>query len=352
MSSGPRAGRDAKGASVALAASASSDSSDTPPGTDDRDATVGADDATPLEPGIRTYLTSLASERKLAALTLENYTRDLRQLQRLASGRALESLQHGDIRRFVMKLHAEGLVGRSIARKLSAWRGYFAWLAQRTALAANPVEGVRAPKQPKPLPKALSPDQASALVEFATGTSAEAVRNRAMFELLYSSGLRLSELTGLDHRYVEADGYRSASWLDLAEREVVVTGKGNKRRRVPVGEKAVQALAEWLEMRAPLATTEPHALFLSARGKRIGGRAVQQGLERHALAAGLPTHVHPHMLRHSFATHVLQSSGDLRAVQEMLGHSNISTTQIYTKLDFQHLAKVYDQAHPRSRKKT
>ncbi|VVD64838.1 tyrosine recombinase XerC [Pandoraea cepalis] len=315
-------------------------------------AQAGAsDDETPLEPGIRHYLTSLASERKLAELTLENYTRDLRQLQRLARGRSLESLEHGDIRRFAMQLHSEGLVGRSIARKLSAWRGYFAWLAQRTSLAANPVDGVRAPKQPKPLPKALSPDQASALVEFVSGTSAEAVRNRAMFELLYSSGLRLSELTSLDHRYVEAEGYRSVSWLDLPEREVVVTGKGNKRRRVPVGEKAAQALAGWLDMRAGLATAEPHALFLSARGKRIGARAVQQGLARHALAAGLPTHVHPHMLRHSFATHVLQSSGDLRAVQEMLGHSNISTTQIYTKLDFQHLAKVYDQAHPRSRKK-
>ncbi|MBN4667396.1 tyrosine recombinase XerC [Pandoraea nosoerga] len=311
-----------------------------------------ADDDTPLEAGLRAYLSSLASERKLAGLTLENYTRDLRQLQRMARGRPLESLQHGDIRRFVMQMHSEGLVGRSIARKLSAWRGYFAWLAQRTALAANPVEGVRAPKQPRPLPKALSPDQATALVEFASGTSAEAVRNRAMFELLYSSGLRLSELTSLDHRYVEADGYRSSSWLDLAEREVVVTGKGNKRRRVPVGEKAAQALAQWLQMRGALDAAEPHALFLSARGKRIGARAVQQGLARHALCAGLPTHVHPHMLRHSFATHVLQSSGDLRAVQEMLGHSNISTTQIYTKLDFQHLAKVYDQAHPRSRKKT
>ncbi|WP_374620177.1 tyrosine recombinase XerC [Pandoraea sp.] len=318
-------------------------------------AATASDDDTPLEPGIRSYLTSLASERKLARLTLENYTRDLRQLQRMARARSLESLEsleHGDIRRFVMQLHSEGLVGRSIARKLSAWRGYFAWLAQRTPLAANPVEGVRAPKQPKPLPKALSPDQASALVEFSSGTSAEAVRDRAMFELLYSSGLRLSELTSLDHRYVEADGYRSASWLDLSEREVVVTGKGNKRRRVPVGEKAAQALGLWLSVRAALATAEPHALFLSARGRRIGARAVQQGLARHALAAGLPTHVHPHMLRHSFATHVLQSSGDLRAVQEMLGHSNISTTQIYTKLDFQHLAKVYDQAHPRSRKKT
>jgi len=306
----------------------------------------------PLQPGIRAYLTVLASERKLAALTLENYTRDLRQLQVMAGGRPLDTLAHGDIRKFVMQMHSQGLVGRSIARKLSAWRGYYAWLAQRSTLAANPVDGVRAPKQPKPLPKALSPDQASALVEHSTGTSAEALRNRAMFELLYSSGLRLSELTGLDHRYVEAEGYRSASWLDLAEREVIVTGKGNKRRRVPVGEKAVQALTEWLTARAALTAAEPNALFLSARGQRIGARAVQQGLSRHALAAGLPTHVHPHMLRHSFATHVLQSSGDLRAVQEMLGHSNISTTQIYTKLDFQHLAKVYDQAHPRARKKT
>lgn len=307
----------------------------------------------PLDGSLRAYVDMLASERKLADHTLENYTRDLQQLRAMARGRALESLAHGDIRRFVMQLHSEGLVGRSIARKLSAWRGYYAWLALRsTTLAANPVEGVRAPKQPKPLPKALSPDQASALVEHATGTSHEALRDRAMFELLYSSGLRLSELTSLDHTYVEAAGHVSISWLDMDEREVVVTGKGGKRRRVPVGAKALAALAEWLPHRAALCAGEPHALFLSARGKRIGPRAVQQGLSKHALSAGLPTHVHPHMLRHSFATHVLQSSGDLRAVQEMLGHSNISTTQIYTKLDFQHLAKVYDQAHPRARKKT
>ncbi|GAB3629476.1 Tyrosine recombinase XerC [Pandoraea terrae] len=306
----------------------------------------------PLDASIADYLKSLATERKLADHTLTNYGRDLAQLQTLAKGRALASLVHGDIRRFAMQLHGQGLTGRSIARKLSAWRGYYGWLSQRSALPANPVDGVRAPKQPKPLPKALSPDQAGALVDFKRGSAADALRDRAMFELLYSSGLRLSELTSLDHVYVDTGGYRSVSWLDLPEREVIVTGKGGKRRRVPVGAKAAEALAVWLTARAPLSTREPHALFLSARGRRIGPRAVQQGLARHALAAGLPTHVHPHMLRHSFATHVLQSSGDLRAVQEMLGHSNISTTQIYTKLDFQHLAKVYDQAHPRARKKT
>ncbi|WP_106183042.1 tyrosine recombinase XerC [Candidatus Pandoraea novymonadis] len=297
------------------------------------------------------YLTSLAIERKLSTYTLRYYARDLAQLQTLAKGRMLTSLKHIDFRHFAMQLHAVGLVGRSISRKLSSWRGYYAWLGLHGVLSVNPVEGVRAPKHPKLLPKVLSPDQAGALMRFERRTSDNRLRDRAMFELLYSSGLRLSELTSLDHRYVECQGYRSISWLDLDECEVVVTGKGGKRRRVPVGSKAIEALSEWLTLRTTLAAIEPYALFLSVRGLRIGARAVQQSLSRHALVAGLPTHVHPHMLRHSFATHVLQSSGDLRAVQEMLGHSSISTTQIYTKLDFQHLANVYDQAHPRARKK-
>lgn len=300
---------------------------------------------------VHEYLAALATERKLATHTLEGYRRDLAQLMQLADGRALAQLTHPDIRRFAMQLHAQGLSGRSIARKLSAWRGFFAWLAQRVALAANPVNGVRAPKSPKPLPKALSAEQAVALTAYCAGDEPLARRNHAMFELLYSSGLRLSELVSLDTAFFDSSGYRSRSWLNAAEHEVVVTGKGGKMRSVPVGSHAAQALQTWLAVREQMAKSEPHALFLSARGARINARAVQLALEQHALAAGLPTHVHPHMLRHSFASHVLQSSGDLRAVQEMLGHANISTTQIYTKLDFQHLAKVYDQAHPRAKKK-
>lgn len=310
-------------------------------------------EAPPDVPEVTHYLAMLRDERKLAEHTLTSYRRDLHTLVRLAAGRPLAALGYADIRRFAMQLHAQGLVGRSIARTLSAWRGFYEWLARHAALAANPVAGVRAPKQPKPLPKALPVEQAVALAEHCGGGDPLPLRNHAMFELLYSSGLRLSELVSLDVAFASGDGHVSRSWLNLPENEVVVTGKGGKMRSVPVGSRAAQALAAWLAVRAQLggARADPHALFLSARGTRLGARAVQQCLRQHAVAAGLPTHVHPHMLRHSFASHVLQSSGDLRAVQEMLGHANIATTQIYTKLDFMHLAKVYDQAHPRAKRK-
>jgi integrase/recombinase XerC len=254
---------------------------------------------------------------------------------------ALERMQPQHIRRGVAQLHARGLSGRTIAHMLSAWRGLFTWLARHRGYSANPCLGLRAPKEPKPLPKALSPEAAGQLLDAPAKTPSD-LRDKAMFELAYSSGLRLAELVSLDLAHAE---------VMLREAEVTVTGKGGKTRSVPVGAKARTAIEAWLQARALLARPEVPALFVGARGERIAGGVVRARLGQWAIRAGLPVHVHPHVLRHSFATHVLQSSGDLRAVQEMLGHSSISTTQVYTHLDFQYLAKAYDAAHPRAKKK-
>jgi integrase/recombinase XerC len=304
------------------------------------------------------YLEYLRSQRKLAALTLENYQRDLLELGRFKGEQEWSALRPLDIRKFAAKMHSQGLNPRSIARKLSSWRGWFAWLAQQGKLPLNPVDGVRPPKRGKPLPKALSVDQAVFLVEQEHDTAAKAC-NAAMFELLYSSGLRASELVSLDVSYQaqasDAAQYVSKGWVDLSEQMVQVLGKGNKTRAVPLGKAAVQALQTWLQWRATLAkadaSRDAHALFLNQHGRRISVRVLQLRLQAHAQAIGMDSHVHPHMLRHSFASHVLQSSGDLRAVQDMLGHASISSTQVYTALDFQHLAQVYDAAHPRAKKK-
>jgi len=311
-------------------------------------ATPAADDWTGR------YLDELRTQRKLSSHTIAAYARDLVELARLAGHSDWPRLTHFDIRRFAARLHADGQNPTSIARKLSGWRGFFNWLALQTPLAANPVEGVRAPRRAKRLPKALAVDDAVRLMEANRRGHPEPAElcDRAMFELLYSSGLRVSELAGLDVGYVPArDGApASAGWLDLEAREVVVTGKGNKMRRVPVGGPALDAIAAWLAVRPP-ASDASNALFLSARGARVSARVVQHRLKAHAVKAGLPVHVHPHVLRHSFASHLLQSSGDLRAVQELLGHASITSTQIYTSLDFQHLAAVYDKAHPRAKTK-
>jgi integrase/recombinase XerC len=240
-------------------------------------------------------------------------------------------------------LHARGLSPRTLALTLSAWRGYYRWLARYRGLPANPLLGLRAPKASRPLPKALSVETAQQLLEAdAKDASPAALRDGAMFELLYSSGLRLGELVALDL----GDGR-----LDLQEGEVTVTGKGSKTRTVPIGAKAREALRQWLSIRDTLAAPKEKAIFVGSRGRRIAPAVVGSRLAAWAKRRGLNQRVHPHMLRHSFATHVLQSSQDLRAVQEMLGHSSISTTQVYTHLDFQALAKVYDAAHPRARKK-
>jgi integrase/recombinase XerC len=300
---------------------------------------------------IAQYLASLAHARRLSEHTLRSYAHELEMLILLADDRPLASLSATDIRGAVAKAHAGGLSARSIAHRLSAWRAFYRWLGERIEIAANPVAAVRAPKQPKRLPKALSVDDANALMEARTATGAEDLRDHAILELFYSSGLRLSELVGLDAVFAERDGYRSAGWLDIGSADVTVLGKGKRRRTVPVGSKAMQALAAWLAVRGQFVKADPHPLFLSARGARMSPNAVRERVKRAALTAGIPANVHPHVLRHSFATHMLQSSGDLRAVQELLGHASVAATQIYTSLDFQHLARIYDTAHPRAKKR-
>ena len=299
------------------------------------------------------YLAELVTQRRLSRHTADAYGRDLARLQAFAEKRALGALSAHDIRRFVARLHSSGLSPASIARTLSAWRAFFQWLADCGRVVSNPVIGVRGPKRGKRLPKALNAEQAVALAAHTNEDSTLAMRDHALVELLYSSGLRLAELTALDWRAFGAEGSTpaSTSWIDLASGEATVRGKGSKTRTVPIGAPARAALAAWLQQRAQLAPAGERALFVSTRGARLAPRSVQARLAQLARALGLGVHVHPHMLRHSFASHLLQSSGDLRAVQEMLGHANISTTQVYTQLDWQHLAKVYDAAHPRARRR-
>lgn len=290
--------------------------------------------------GVEAFLDELDHQRRASPHTIVAYRRDLGKLVALAGDEDPVALQAHRIRRFVMQLHAEGLGARSLSRALSAWRAYYRWLARRGAIVHNPCDGLKPPKRPKTLPKALSIDQSQALLDAPVEELLE-VRDKAMFELFYSSGLRLSELAGLD----------VAGGLDLAEGTVTVAGKRAKTRTVPLGAKAAEAITAWLARRMEIAATDERALFVGRRGNRLNPRTIERRLEAWAKRLGLGLHVHPHMLRHSFASHVLQSSGDLRAVQEMLGHASIATTQIYTHLDFQHLAKVYDAAHPRARKK-
>lgn len=301
---------------------------------------------------IARFLDTLTHERKLSEHTLRGYAHELSELHKLAGKRSLTSLTPSDIRGSVVRAHSQQLSARSIAHRLSVWRSFYRWLGLHGALEANPVAGIRAPKQAKTLPKALSVDDSHTLMEAPHGNTPEALRDHAMLELFYSSGLRLAELIGLDIAYTESGDYRSAGWLDLSAAEVTVTGKGKRRRSVPVGRKAIGALQAWLAVREQLVRGDPHPLFVSVRGKRMAPGVVRQRIKQLALTAGIPANVHPHVLRHSFATHVLQSSSDLRAVQEMLGHASIAATQVYTALDFQHLAKIYDNAHPRAKKRS
>jgi integrase/recombinase XerC len=302
---------------------------------------------------IDAYLQHLTVERHLAARTLALYREALARLRAAAEadGVALPDAQAHHVRHWMAGLRSLGLAPRTIALMLSAWRGLYRWWGQRGEVTHNPLDGLRAPKAPKPLPKALSVDQAVALAEHggkpASGHDNPALRARdhAVVELLYGCGLRIGELVALD---ASASGH-SSGWIDRADRSAHVLGKGGKRRSVPVGSAAAAALERWLALRATMARPDEAALFVSQRGARLSASQVRARLTQLARAAGLPTHVHPHMLRHSFASHLLQSSGDLRAVQELLGHANITTTQIYTKLDHQHLARVYDAAHPRAK---
>jgi len=287
------------------------------------------------------WLEALRVQRRLSTATLGNYRHAAATLLALAGDARLEAIDPLLIRRFVAVLHARGLSGRTLALTLSAWRGLYRWLSRQHGFRSNPVQGIRAPKSPRGLPKALSVEQAQRLLDVTAEGDAAQARDAAMFELMYSSGLRLGELVSLD----AGDGR-----LDLVAGEVTVTGKGRKTRTVPVGARARDALRRWLAVRAGLARTGEAALFVGARGARIAPGTVRARLRAWARRQGIDA-VHPHMLRHSFASHVLQSSQDLRAVQEMLGHASVSTTQVYTHLDYQALAKVYDAAHPRAKKK-
>ncbi len=287
---------------------------------------------------VQNYLEQLKYERGLSNLTIVNYKRDLDLLLELADKSPIDEITPSHIRRFVINLNNRHLSGKSISRVLSSWRGFFRYLILYHNYKINPCIGIKSPKSPKSLPQALSADQTSKLVSI-QGDAPLEVRDRAILELFYSSGLRLSELVGLD-----------LNSIDLINSTVTVTGKGNKTRIVPIGRFALDAIEIWLKVRMTLNIVDSLAVFITERGNRISGRAIQYRLKKWALTQGIDSDVHPHMLRHSFATHLLQSSGDLRAVQEMLGHANISTTQIYTNLDFQHLAKIYDATHPRAKK--
>ena len=304
----------------------------------------------PLAEGITRFLQHLRVERRLAPRTLAMYADALGWLQQSATddGVDLPAAQPHHIRGWMVRLRERGLGPRSIAIALAAWRGLYRHWGRERLVLHNPVHGLRAPKAPKPLPKALNVDQAVALAQQPSSSAnpALAARDHCIVELLYGCGLRVAELVGLD---VKASGTASG-WVDLQSADVHVLGKGGKRRSVPLGEAAAAALKAWLGWRARLARPDEAALFVGPRGGRLGAAQVRERLKARALAAGMPTHVHPHMLRHSFASHLLESSGDLRAVQELLGHAQITTTQIYTQLDFQHLAQIYDAAHPRAKK--
>ncbi|NQX88340.1 MAG: tyrosine recombinase XerC [Halioglobus sp.] len=290
------------------------------------------------------FLIYLRDVRRLSPHTISSYQRDLSALQRFcerAGKRAVDTLVESDIRNWAAQLHRQGLSGSSIQRSLSATRSFFNFLGRENSRLRNPAASVQAPRKPRKLPKALDPDQVDKYLTFDID-SVITRRDAAMAELFYSSGLRLAELAAINRDDIDAQS-----------KLMTVTGKGNRARTVPVGSAALEAIGRWLQVRAP--TENDHEkggpLFTSNRGQRISLRNIQARLKLQARKAGMPQDVHPHMLRHSFASHMLESSGDLRAVQELLGHANLSTTQIYTHLDFQHLATVYDAAHPRARRR-
>ncbi len=291
------------------------------------------------------YLLELRVQRRLAERTLILYADALARLKAGCEqlGVPLDQLRPSGSRELLAELHAAKLGPRSLALTLSAWRGYYRWLAAQRRIDHDPLAGVKAPKAGRPLPKALAVDDAVALAEGAQGDEPATARDRCLIELLYGAGLRISEVLGLDLQ-PGGEGY-----IDLTNAEAQVLGKGSKRRGVPLGAKALEAVRAWLQLRSQMAKPDERALLVGERGSRLSGTQARTRLAQAAIAAGLPTHVHPHMLRHSYASHLLQSSGDLRAVQELLGHANISTTQVYTRLDWQHLAKVYDAAHPRAK---
>jgi integrase/recombinase XerC len=292
---------------------------------------------------LQRFQTKLRIERRLSPHTLKNYQRDLDNLCRFCDQQSIDdwpAIDEQHVRQYVSQRHRQGLSGKSLQRELSAFRTFFRFLITEGLIKYNPAAEVQAPKSRRKLPDTLDVDKVKRLVEI-KGDKPLTVRDRAILELFYSSGLRLSELLNLDL----AD-------IDQQEGLVQVTGKGNKTRRIPIGRHALTALAQWLKVRNDLVANDESAIFVSQQGRRLSARTVQKRIKDWALKQGIDVRVYPHLLRHSFASHVLESSQDLRAVQELLGHADISTTQIYTHLDFQHLASVYDKAHPRARKKS
>ncbi len=290
----------------------------------------------------RRFLHHLQHERRLSPHTIKNYARDLKLIAAWCTEAGLEDWQQlnpHQVRGFVAKRHRSGISGKTIQRELSSLRSLFSYLLREGVTENNPAQGIKAPKVKRRLPATLDTDQLSSLLDVTDDTPLS-LRDLAMLELFYSSGLRLAELVSID-----------LLDLDLKSALLEVTGKGAKTRQVPIGRKAVAALQRWIKVRGELAQADEPALFVSNRGSRISPRTIQQRLKQWALQHGASRNIHPHLLRHSFASHLLESSGDLRAVQELLGHADISTTQIYTHLDFQHLANVYDKAHPRARRK-
>ena len=305
------------------------------------------------DPLVVRYLDHVRFEKRLAIRTVELYAADLHKLQALAAaaGLGLTEVRHLQLRRWVAHMHSKGRSGRGIALILSGWRGFYRWLGSEGLIAANPVQDIHAPRSAKPLPKSLGVDEAVQLAGFRPPPEDASpvfdARDRCIAELLYGCGLRIGELVGLDAQ----PSAKARGWIDLAAQEAHVLGKGSKRRSVPVGGAALLALEQWLQARGQWARpAQPgsEALFINQRGGRLTPQHIRVRLRLRSQRAGLSAPVHPHMLRHSFASHLLQSSGDLRAVQELLGHASITTTQVYTRLDYQHLAKIYDAAHPRA----
>lgn len=296
----------------------------------------------PLLPDVKRYLSHIASQRGLSPVTIDNYQRHLNEFMALLIEKKIthwQQLDTHEVRLLAKQLHQKGIKARSIATKLSALRSFLEYLVKTDQLSFNPAKGVSAPKLDKPLPKNISVDQMDQLLDV-EGDDPLTIRDHCMMELMYSSGLRLGELVGINLRDIK-----------LSEKELMVTGKGSKQRLLPITKKAVEAIKKWLAIRAEFAEDDEPALFLSKQKRRISARSVQMRMEKMGLQQALPSHVNPHKLRHSFATHLLESSGNLRAVQTLLGHADLSTTQIYTHLDFQHLAEVYDKAHPRAKRK-
>jgi len=290
---------------------------------------------------IKAYTEYISFEKRLSKNTIKNYLKDIFKLEELNNQEPLNKIEIDDIRKNISSLHSKGLNGKSLSRMLSSWRGFYEFLINRFNFIKNPIIGIKAPKSPKKLPQILSVDQAVRLVDI-KDESFLGVRDHAVLELFYSSGLRLSELTNLN----END-------INLSDETITVIGKGNKTRILPIGDMAIKAIKKWLTLRLKFldGSSNNSALFLSKLSKRLTPRAIQYRLKFWAIKQGVPENIHPHLLRHSFASHILQSSHDLRAVQELLGHENISTTQIYTHLDHQHLTEIYDKSHPRAKKK-